>query len=113
MYSQTYENEQDYSFDEPIENIIQCNVINNIIGSAISYVLRKQYVCRSCAMTLTANDNNRFSIYTNNFSFGFFKNPSTLLFKYITTAHFQEHLHRARCELHPQLFKHLLCMINT
>lgn len=41
MYSQIYENEQDYSFVEPIENTIQCNVINNIIGSAISYVLRK------------------------------------------------------------------------
>lgn len=101
MYSQIYENEQDYSFVKSIENTIQCNVINNVIGSAISYVLRKQYVCRSCVMTLTANDNNRFSIYTNNLSFGFLENPSTPLFKYITTveAHLQEHLHR--CELHP------------
>lgn len=113
MYSQIYENEQDYSFVKPIENTIQCNVINNIIGSAISYVLRKQYVCRSCVITLTANDNNGFSIYTNNLSFGFLENPSTPLFKYITTveAHLQEHFHR--CELHPQLFKHLLFMIKT
>jgi len=44
MYSQIHENEQDYSFVQPIENTIQCNVINNIIGSAISY---PQKICLS------------------------------------------------------------------
>lgn len=112
MYSHIYENNQDYSDIVPITNGLECNVINNVLESAISYVLRKKFACNNCLKAFTVDHNGCNSFYTKALSFGFLENPSNNIFTYITLveAHLQAHFDR--CVLHPQLFEHLLEMIE-
>jgi len=112
MYSHIYENNQDYSDIVPITNGLERNVINNVLRSAISYVLRKKFACNNCLKAFTVDDNGSNSFYTKALSFGFLESPSSNIFNYITLveAHLQAHFDR--CALHPQLFEHLLEMIE-
>lgn len=112
MYSHIYENNQDYSHIVPITNGLECNVINNVLESAISYVLRKKFACNNCLKAFTVDDNGPNSFYTKALSFGYLESPSNNIFKYITLveAHLQAHFDR--CALHPRLFEHLVEMIE-
>lgn len=112
MYSHIYENNQDYSDIVPITNGLECNVINNVLGSAISYVLRKKFACNNCLKAFTVDDNGSNSFYTKALSFGFLENPSNNIFTYITLVEAHLRAHFDRCALHPQLFEHLLEMIE-
>lgn len=112
MYSLIYEYIQNYTDVTPITNRIECNVLNNVLGSAISYVLRKKYACDNCLKAFTTDDNGQYSFYIKALSFGFLESPSNSLFNYfsLVEGHLQARFHR--CALHPQLFEHLLEMIE-
>lgn len=86
---------------DPIDHPMQCNIINNVIGGSISYVLRKTSICEPCVKILTGAGKQQNGIFTQVISYGYLENPSLELFKYFceVEAHLQEHL--VRCQWHP------------
>lgn len=94
-----------------IGDVVEINIINNLVGAAIAYVIKKKKICATCIKQFVGNAD-KYCTYTSALSMKSLTNPSTLIRDYIlcVEAHLQIHLNE--CSSHSAFHAHLMHVIK-
>lgn len=98
---------------DPISDSIEQNIVNNLIGCAMSTVFQHKALCRQCIDSLIdENDFENFMLYTNILNKGALHQANANIVKYIFAVESQLQAHLYTCIQHPHLEQHLKYIVK-